>query len=321
MLFGLARPQRRWYVAFIVSPTSATSPTINPYDRSAKVLFQERPADFLALVFPGIQAHQIRAENAQLNLTERRADNVCVLDEETAVLVEFMIAPDKRELRFFFTKAGMLAEALDKDVLLLVYYLTSGGYVNMPGEYQVRYGPIEQRYQFTTVSLWEHATAIRAGQCRALAPFLTLWSTKEQAQAETLATVRDLVLQEPDSPVRRDLLSIAVTVAERTIQDKKWLLEFFREEWTMIKESTIVDDWIQEGVQQGLQQGLQQGRMESARNSVIEVLKARFELVPADIIDAMGRLSTVAIVDQLIGLAVKAADLNQFRDKLKLLGA
>ena len=88
----------------------------------------------------------------------------------------------------------------------------------------------------------------------------------------------------------------------------------------MIKESAIVDDWIQEGVQKGLKEGLEQGlrqRVEATRNHVLDILKIRFELVPADVIDAINNLSQVAILDQLIGLAVKVADLDQFREKLK----
>jgi hypothetical protein len=327
-----------------VTAPAKTTENVNPYDRSAKVLFQKRPLDFLRLVLPDLQAGQIRIENPELNIAERRADHVCILDERTAAAVEFMIEPDPRELRSFFTKAGMLAAALDRDVLLLVYYLTAGGYANLPAEYRVSHGPLEQGYRFTAIPLWEHAAAIHAGQLRALVPFLSLWTDEAHLKAETLATVRQLALQEPDMRIRQDLLSIAVTVAGRTIHDKKWLLEFFREEWTMIKESTIVDDWIQEGVQKGLQQGLQQGiqkglqqgmqqglqqgmqqgmqqRLDATRNHVLNILTIRFELVPADVIATLGQISQVGILDQLVGLAVKVTDLDQFRQKLKLIGA
>lgn len=285
---------------------------LNIYDRSAKVLFRERPADFLRLALGDIDPARVRIENPELNLPEMRADEVTLVDERLALVVEFMIEPDPRALRSWFIKTALTSAAMpEREVMLAVYYMTPGGYATIPSEYRVSWGEIHQRFQFISVRMWEHVDAIRSGRSRVLAPFLILWSRDDIEQA--LAEARRLCLEEQDPQVRSDLLSVAITVASRIVHDKNWLFAFFREELEMIRTGTIVDDWIEEGVQKG--------RLEAERACVLEVLKARFELVPSDLMRAVADFADASLLQQLVGLAAKVVDLDQFREKLRAAGA
>src|SRR5438105_3551151 len=121
-------------------------PGLNPYDRSAKLLCRERPADFLDLVFPGIDPTKIRIENPEFNIAEKRADTAYRIDDHTAFLLEFLIEPDRRELRRLFVKAALATEVLaDCEVLLSIYYLTPGSLRDLPSAYEVARSNIRNR--------------------------------------------------------------------------------------------------------------------------------------------------------------------------------
>ncbi len=98
-------------------------------------------------------------------------------------------------------------------------------------------------------------------------------------------------------------------LAGRVFKDREWLLEFFRREWSMLKESWVVEKWIQEGIKKGIQQGrtegitlgwnegIEQGVELGLRQAVIAALRARFELVPRDLIRALGEVSEKPLLE------------------------
>lgn len=308
----------------------------NPYDRGAKLLSRTRPADFLGLVFPGLDPAGIRVEDADLTLPDKRSDQVFILDEKKLVAnLEFMIAPDKRRLRSFLVKTAIVSERWEHlEVMLAVFYLTPDGYQNVPDKLVLsQKGKTELR--FNAVALWEHREAIEEGRYPALVPFLSLWSKGDK---KVLGKVRELILREPDPKVRADMMSIAVMVAAREFKDRKWLLEYFREEWTMLKESWVVDEWIKEGIQQGIQQGRdegwkegraagmekgrkagkEEGRLDGLHQAVVSALSVRFELVPRDLLRTLTEISEPDVLAQIVPLAIRAESLDEFRSKLAL---
>ncbi len=307
----------------------------NPYDRGAKLLCQTRPRDFLALIIPGITPDRIAVEDAELSVPNKRSDKVYVVDDKIVACLEFMIAPDRRRLRTFMLEAAILADQWPgNEILTAVFYLTPDGYKTVP-DTLVLCTSATTEFRFTAVKLWNYEEEIKKGNFPALVPFLSLWSKKDKG---VLHTVRELILREPDPEVRSNLLSIAIMVAGRVFKDREWLLEFFREEWTMLKESWVVEEWIQEGIQKGIQQGrtegielgktegiklgrtegIEQGVELGLRQAVIAALRARFELVPRDLIAALGDVSEKALLEQLLDIAIKADGLDEFRRKMKL---
>ena len=313
-----------------------------PYDRGAKLLSRVRPADFLALIFPSIDPAAIRIEDADLTLPDKRSDHLFILDTERVVAcLEFMIAPDPRVLRSWLLKTAIVADRWEAwQVMLAVFYLTRDGYTTVPNTVVLCKGG-RTELRFTAVALWEHREAIEKGRYPALVPFLSLWSGKDR---KVLGQVRELILREPDPKVRADLMSIAVMVAGRVFKDRQWLLKYFREEWTMLKESWVVDEWIKEGIERGIQQGrdegwkegmekgmekgreegmekgreegMEKGRLAGLHQSVLSALSARFEVVPRDVLRTLAEISEPDVMAHIFALALRAESLEELRSKL-----
>jgi predicted transposase YdaD len=66
----------------------------------------------------------------------------------------------------------------------------------------------------------------------------------------------------------------------------------------------------------GLEKGEQRGRLLGARESVIEVLKIRFEDVPQTIKEAVNQIEDVARLKQLHKQAITVASLIEFEQLL-----
>ena len=96
------------------------------------------------------------------------------------------------------------------------------------------------------VKLWDYTKAIVSGELKELAPLLIL-SAREKDE-KVLAKSRELILSSEDERWRADALSLAVTVAGRYFP-KEFLLKFFNQEVKMLREASIVQDWINEGME------------------------------------------------------------------------
>ena len=75
---------------------------------------------------------------------------------------------------------------------------------------------------------------------------------------------------------------------------------------------------LQQGLREGLQQGVQEGRLEAARESVLEALEARFEPLPGDIVDRVRLADDPAKLKILLRQAVRAENLDAFRETLRI---
>ncbi len=65
--------------------------------------------------------------------------------------------------------------------------------------------------------------------------------------------------------------------------------------------------------------GLQgQGRIEGLRQAVLSALRARFELVPRDLVRSLTEISELALLEQLLHVSVRAESLDEFRAKMRL---
>ena len=141
-------------------------------------------------------------------------------------------------------------------VISLVLYLRPRQ-SELPSAYQVVLGErVVNRFSYSTLKLWDYTDAIRQGQYPGLAPLLTM--LVPEPDARLLAEERELIRREPDERKRAEQLLLAITVASRYFE-KEFLWRFFREEVEQMRESTIVEDWVQEGLEKGLQQGLKRG--------------------------------------------------------------
>lgn len=71
---------------------------------------------------------------------------------------------------------------------------------------------------------------------------------------------------------------------------------------------------IQEGFQQGLQQGKEFWRMEDLRETILDVLRERFAVLPDDVTLAISAISQLPALKGILRCAATAASLKEFQD-------
>jgi hypothetical protein len=76
--------------------------------------------------------------------------------------------------------------------------------------------------------------------------------------------------------------------------------------------------WIElEAMQKGLEEGIQQGILQTAREAVLEVLEARFELVPPEVVEAINRIEDASILKRLLRQAIAIPSIEEFQQLLE----
>lgn len=127
------------------------------------------------------------------------------------------------------------------------------------------------------------ANLVRAAE---LAPLLVL--CEDEPTVETLFEERDLIRALDVSTERRaELMGLALTVAARHF-DTRVLQDLFRQEFEMIRETSIVDEWIQQAAQEareralteGEERGLERGRAQGAQALLERQLRSKFGSLP-----------------------------------------
>ena len=68
---------------------------------------------------------------------------------------------------------------------------------------------------------------------------------------------------------------------------------------------------------EGLEQGLEQGQLEATRDSVLDILEARFEIAPQDIVKELKGIDEIAVLRQLRKKAVVVEGLEEFREMVR----
>jgi hypothetical protein len=76
---------------------------------------------------------------------------------------------------------------------------------------------------------------------------------------------------------------------------------------------TIAQKWLEEGIQQGMHEGA----LKNARKSMLDVLEARFDMVPLDIIKTIHGIDEIVMLESLLKKTIKVQSLDEFRNILK----
>ncbi|NET62706.1 MAG: hypothetical protein F6K47_43445 [Symploca sp. SIO2E6] len=66
----------------------------------------------------------------------------------------------------------------------------------------------------------------------------------------------------------------------------------------------------------GMQRGIKQGTVQTARESVLEVLTVRFEVVPPEVIEAINQIEDVSVLKQLLREAIAISSMVEFQQLL-----
>jgi hypothetical protein len=284
-------------------------------DRTLKILCRHHPDWPRRLLFPATTEVSLEIVRLEINLPERRFDDayrVSVANgEEKFLFVEFLFGQDRRELFKYFTKVGIASAVCGYGkVAVAVVQITEGMKTPLDPVYGAEVGGVVNQFRMHLIHLNALLPQIESGELYEYGCLLPL--LKKGADQQTLMKMKDLIHREPDSKKRADLYSLAVTVCARYL-DKDLLWEYFREELEMIKESEIVEEWIQEGIEKGMQQGA----LLSLRELLIQTLETRFDLVPQTVVRTIGALDDVSLLKMLHRKALTVASLDQFAEVME----
>ena len=225
-------------------------------DRSMKILAARYPHIFQRLLFgdnPDIKFEKV--EDSAINIAEHRADKLFRFRErsvEKLISLEFVTQPKQRDMRGFHAKNGLLTASYNLDVITVIVYVEKGRYRTFPREYVVKIGGMELRTQFGRILLWEHVDRIRSGEFRELAPLLVL--LEDNPTTATILREKELLHGVGDQREQADLLGLATMLAFRRFREEI-IRELFYEEYDMLKESSFIKEWIEEGRAEGRVEG------------------------------------------------------------------
>ena len=84
-----------------------------------------------------------------------------------------------------------------------------------------------------------------------------------------------------------------------------------------MKESSIVQDWINEGIQKGMEKGMQKGKIEALREDILEILEERFDLVTRGIDKKLRETDSPAVLRFLLKKSARVNSIEEFQEILK----
>ena len=212
----------------------------NYIDNVAKKLLRRYIRSFLRLVGIIVGDEYIYHEDTAINPNELRADKVINSNDPNspAFYIEVQTTPDPSELPNWFSKCGGLRATLNKDVVLIVFYLTRGGYANPPKSYVVQGNGYYNEYTFTIICLWEHLDTI-AREYPEFAPLMILGVEKPSLEVvrEEIKIVQN---SSESSEAKLDLLHLVFQTARKYLS-RADLINLFKEESKTMTPNTELD--------------------------------------------------------------------------------
>jgi predicted transposase YdaD len=112
------------------------------------------------------------------------------------------------------------------------------------------------------------------------------------------------------------LLDWMMTLPESLQQSLDTKLKNYQEEQKMPILSNIERRALETGRQEGLEEGLQRGAQTARREMILEVLNARFNPVPAEVIDRINQISDYETLQQLLTRGISIGSLAEFEEVL-----
>ena len=77
---------------------------------------------------------------------------------------------------------------------------------------------------------------------------------------------------------------------------------------------------LQQGLEKGLQQGLEKGQLEDARDSILDILEARFNTAPQEIVETLKAINDISVLKQLRKKAAVTEGLEEFKKMVRKIG-
>ena len=244
-------------------------------DNAFKTAVALNPDDALDLLFGrGRQVKLQAMSDPQINVPELRADKALLVEDGGQmcyILFEAMLQPDRSQLPTFAFKALGMQYVQAKPVIVVIVYLEKGRYATFPDSFENRFGNFSNQFVLAKVLLWEHEARILNGELKVFLPFLPLFH--ERPDPGLMDVQLDLLGQIADPKLRADLMALAIVIDIRAWGTEVVLTKFVKE-INMLKETSIVQDWMTKSRQDGWQEGRQEGHKEG-QLALLQIILAR----------------------------------------------
>src|SRR5579872_6526263 len=256
-------------------------------DLVARDLARAAPEGFIHLAGIPVKPSLIRAEDISVILPELQADKVLVVGEPSpwAFYTEFQKKPaDEETMEAWPVKLIALKRRLRMPVSLVVFYLHRGDRATFPDYLLLGRSPLQSRFEFPIVRLWEKEDEIRQ-KYPALAPLLLV--TAEEPDEDRLREVKALIdgIEEPDE--KRDNLYGLTAMLAMHYFEGSLVRAVFGPQFEEIKKMGVIDRWLDEkyneGINEGRNQGINEGRNQGARQVALGLLAKKFGALPASV--------------------------------------
>lgn len=109
------------------------------------------------------------------------------------------------------------------------------------------------------------------------------------------------------------LIDWMMVLPEELQQEFTQELRLYQEDRPMPFLSRVELHAKQEGKQEGIQEGIQEGTLKNAREAVLEVLEARFEVVSPTVSEALNKIVDVAVLKRLLRQASTISSMAEFQ--------
>ncbi len=274
------------------------------FDKGSKYLVQKHTRGILFLGgATGIRS--CRAVQSELVQPRRLPDGLIEVlfegqKEPDYVLVEVATYPEKRALDQALDDLtlarGFLKGALPE---MLTLVLRPKGKFQIDGRHgaRSRLGWSELNCKWKVVEVWTLPAEELLKADVGAVPFATL-ARYDGPPEELLERCRDRIEQEADASDRENLLTVSQVFAQLKFPNPQ-LLALLGGKHVMI-ESPLIQDLVAEKVQ----------------NTILEVLKARFDTIPVDVRRLLGEVKKESKLMKLAKAAGRCTDLDEFKELL-----
>lgn len=266
---------------------------------------------------------------------DRTGDTVAWMDDPAtnltpwALAAEFQIEPDPLMFGRILVYLGNLWLSMKPDTErgsrfnlgAVVINLTGKGYASRrmewPGAGLTTHLGVTER-NMAGENADELLTGIESGQwSRGMLPRLPLMTGGDDRGI--IERWKRTAEAEPNGRLRSEYGGLALVFADAAERKEIWTEAL--KGWN-VKESSVVNEWLQEGRAEGRIEGRQEGRAEgkvegsaeASATAVIAVLEARFEQIPADLAGFISSMRNVATLQRWVSLAARVASLEEFRN-------
>ncbi len=296
-------------------------------DTISKYLIQHYPDHFASFALARDDIEVIETINTEQHTVEARQTDsfirVRIGDEEALIHTEFQTT-DSTTPPMPRRMAGYIGRAIEHHGLPIysnVIYLRPNAGKTDPGFYEQALRGYRVVIQYNVIRLIEieGQRILEAGHS-GLIPFTPLMKPPEGMASD--AWLRQCIHTAQTRRIERTRKSnylAGMAVLSELVYAPETVSEIIIKEGLMdlIRESSLIQYFKQEGREEGFEQGIEQGQRKSTLEDILEVLEIRFDLHEADSLsDRIATIDDLQRLKQLLRAAIQVSNLDEFERML-----